>query len=127
MFRKREDTSNLSIEELRARDEARDNTRVTRYVFTLAVGFLFALFLTYFNPRGQEEALLTSELVHFIAGSLFAYLAVIVDRYFKSTNGHANGANGQDTELIRRQVYQQLDEAEQKPKRTVKPFQRLGD
>lgn len=74
-----------NVEILRAQDEAKDNTRITRYVFILAGLFLAALFATYFRAvAGQGESLLSSELVHFIAGSLFTMLGVIVDRYFKS-------------------------------------------
>lgn len=74
-----------SVEYLRAQDEARDNTRITRYVFLLAAVFLALLFATYFRSvAGQGESLLSSELVHFIAGSLFTMLGVIVDRYFKA-------------------------------------------
>ena len=74
-----------SVEYLRAQDEAKDNTRITRYVFLLAGGFLLALFATYFRAvAGEGESLLSSELVHFIAGSLFTMLGVIVDRYFKA-------------------------------------------
>ena len=74
-----------SIEYLRAQDEARDNTRIVRYIFFLVGGFLVALFITYFLPHdGEHEPLLSSNLVHFVAGSLFTCIGVIVDRYFKT-------------------------------------------
>ena len=83
---KKVDTNN-DVEYLKAQDEARDNTRITRYVFLLAGLFLTALFATYFRAvAGEGESLLSSELVHFIAGSLFTMLGVIVDRYFKAGN-----------------------------------------
>lgn len=76
---------NKDVEYLKAQDEAKDNTRITRYVFLLAAGFLLSLFGTYFwAVAGGGESLLSSELVHFIAGSLFTMLGVIVDRYFKA-------------------------------------------
>lgn len=73
------------VEYLRAQDEAKDNTRVTRYMFALTALFMFALFGTYFYAVvGEGESLLSSELVHFIAGALFTGVNVILDRYFKS-------------------------------------------
>ena len=82
---KKEPEVNESVEYLKAQDEARDNTRVTRYVFLMAAGFLAALFGTYFWAiKGEGESLLSSELVHFIAGALFTGINVILDRYFKS-------------------------------------------
>ena len=78
-------TNQQSVEYLKAADEAKDNTRIARYIFLLLTGFLGCLFITYFFPRqGDAEPLLSSNLVHFIAGSLFTALAVIVDRYFKT-------------------------------------------
>ena len=76
---------NESIDYLRARDEAQDNTRIVKYIFLLVGGFLIALFVTYFLPHdGENEPLLSSNLVHFVAGSLFTCIGVIVDRYFKT-------------------------------------------
>ena len=76
---------NSDVEYLKAADEAKDNTRIVRYVFALAALFLAALFLSYFySIKGEGESLLSSELVHFIAGALFTMLGVIVDRYFKA-------------------------------------------
>ena len=74
-----------SIEYLKAVDEAADSTRIARYVFALILLFLSALFATYFWPKGQQS-LLSSELIHFMAGSLFTAFVVIVDRYFKSAS-----------------------------------------
>jgi len=75
-----------SVEYLKAMDEAKDNTRIARYVFLLIVGFMGVLFATYFlQVAGDEsEPLLSSELIHFIAGALFTSFTVIVDRYFKN-------------------------------------------
>lgn len=73
-----------SVEYLRAADEAKDNTRIARYIFLLIVGFLGVLFATYFWHTGEGDPLLSSELIHFVAGSLFTALTVIVDRYFKT-------------------------------------------
>lgn len=77
--------ANQSVEYLKAQDEARDNTRIVRYIFILVGGFMIALFVTHFTADGkQDDPLLSSNLVHFIAGSLFTCIGVIVDRYFKS-------------------------------------------
>ena len=74
-----------SLEYLKAADEAKDNTRIVRYIFILVAAFLLALFSTHFLDLGDEsEPLLSSELIHFIAGSLFTSIGVIIDRYFKS-------------------------------------------
>ena len=75
-----------SVEYLKAMDEAKDNTRIARYVFLLIVGFMAVLFATYFLKVGGDESepLLSSELIHFIAGALFTSFTVIVDRYFKN-------------------------------------------
>jgi len=74
-----------SVEYLKAMDEAKDNTRIARYVFLLIVGFMAVLFATYFFRASIEsEPLLSSELIHFIAGALFTSFTVIVDRYFKN-------------------------------------------
>ena len=76
-----------SVEYLKAVDEAKDNTRVVRYVFVLIGVFLIALFATHFigsSNQGEGEPLLSSNLIHFIAGSLFTSVSVIIDRYFKS-------------------------------------------
>ena len=76
---------NQDIAYLRAQDEAKDNTRISRYLFLLTTVFLGALFASYFWAlKGEGESLLSSELVHFIAGSLFTGMNVILDRYFKS-------------------------------------------
>ena len=78
-------TQNESVEYLKAMDEAKDNTRIARYVFLLIVGFMAVLFATYFFRESIEsEPLLSSELIHFIAGALFTSFTVIVDRYFKN-------------------------------------------
>ena len=66
---------NKSIEYLKAVDEAADNTRIVRYIFILVGAFLVALFSTHFFDIGDEGStpLLSSELIHFIAGCLFTY------------------------------------------------------
>ena len=47
--------------------------------------FLGALFASYFlGVERDGEMLLSSELIHFIAGSLLTSVGIIVDRYFKS-------------------------------------------
>lgn len=75
-----------SVEYLKAADEAKDNTRIVRYIFILVGAFLSALFVERYADFDNEnsEALLSSELIHFIAGSLFTSVGVIIDRYFKS-------------------------------------------
>ena len=76
---------NKSVEYLKAVDEAKDNTRIVRYIFALVGLFLGALFASYFLGVEREgEMLLSSELIHFIAGSLLTSVGIIVDRYFKS-------------------------------------------
>ena len=75
-----------SVEYLKAADEAKDNTRIARYIFMLIAGFLIALFATHFfnTDTENDDPLLSSNLIHFIAGSLFTSVGVIIDRYFKS-------------------------------------------
>ena len=80
-------TPSQSVEYLKASDEAKDNTRIVRYVFILIGLFLAALFATHFTGTGHKEGnepLLSSNLIHFIAGALFTSVSVIIDRYFKS-------------------------------------------
>ena len=106
-------TTNPDVEYLKAQDEARDNTRITRYVFLLAGLFLAALFGTYFRSvAGQGESLLSSELVHFIAGSLFTMLGVIVDRYFKT--GGQKDAEKDLTYLVGKLKQQEQQQGDQK-------------
>ena len=75
-----------SVEYLKAADEAKDNTRIVNYMFLLITAFLLGLFATHFFNTDSEngERLLSSNLIHFIAGSLFTSVGVIIDRYFKS-------------------------------------------
>lgn len=77
---------NKDVEYLKALDESKDNTRISRYIFLLAAGFIAALFGTYFWSLADDnaESLLSSELIHFMAGAIFTGVNVIIDRYFKT-------------------------------------------
>ena len=86
---------NRTIDELKALDELKDNTRISKYVFIIGVGFILLLFATYFVPHPVEGTapLLNDNLIHLITGAVITWIGVMVDRYFKQSNG-TNGHNG---------------------------------
>ena len=111
---KKQPVISKDVEYLKAADEARDNTRIVRYLFALAGLFLAALFYSYFRSIGGEgESLLSSELVHFIAGSLFTMIGVVVDRYFKS--GTQKDAEKDLTYLVGKLKQQENEENGENP------------
>ena len=95
---------NRTIEELKALDELKDNTRISKYVFTIGVGFLLLLFGTYFVPHPVEGTapLLNDNLIHLITGAVITWIGVMVDRYFKQSNGNGNGHNNGMSESDKR-------------------------